>query len=115
MSSASMRAIRPLEASSTPAFKDATKPWRSVIAADPQALVVDAAQHEKGVVGRRVVDHDELDIGERLTENALDRVADGAAGVEDRQHDTHERRTPGSDHAAPARIRRRRGTSTGAA
>ena len=54
---------------------------------DPDARVVERADHVQRMIGRSVVDDDELQVLIRLIEDAADRLADELRAVIDRQQD----------------------------
>ena len=90
-SSASRRAMSGARASDTPSFNERVRPsWRP--ARHAQAGVGEARERLGRVVGGAVVDDDQLQLGERLAENAAHRVAHPRRAVANRQHDGHPRR-----------------------
>gem|GEM_PF-2628576 len=73
----------------------------AVRAAQPAHAAVGepGAEARGGVVGRAVVDHDDLEVAVGLRERARDRLPDDAGAVEGRDHDGH-------PHASPTGARR---------
>ncbi len=53
------------------------------------AIVAEAAKHVGRVVGRAVVDHEQLEVAERLGEQAADRAGQQVRAVVRRHHDRH--------------------------
>jgi hypothetical protein len=59
----------------------AGEPERHCVPHDPHAVVADARENLSGAIDRAVVDCDELQVVERLTDDAPDRLSDGRLRV----------------------------------
>jgi hypothetical protein len=62
-----------------------------VVAEDDEARVVDSGEDVRGVVGRGVVDHEQLEVAERLPQHTVDRLTQEACIVMDGEQDGDER------------------------
>ena len=83
-----------------PRLSEAARPSRSSFVSTTSRRVVDRCEKLVRAVRRGVVDDDQLELGQRLPQDARDRLPEGRDGIVGREDDGDERRrghcTPGS-------------------